>query len=127
MTATEQRVALAEWLGWSCIEDAGGPLMMPDGIVLRGYPPEGAVVGKKLELPDFLNDLNVVHEVLMKLPSDGSWAVYKRALLRTCNFDAENDTVCWMITHNATASQRCEALLRCLGLWKDKTPPQPAP
>ena len=123
MTATEQRVALAKWMGWSHIEDRSKPLMMHEGFAMCGYPPEGIIVGKKLKLPDFLNDLNAVHEALMKLPSDGKWAVYKHALMRICNFDAENDTVCWMITHNATAPQRFEALLRCLGLWKDETQP----
>jgi hypothetical protein len=64
MTDTEQRVAIATWLGWSCIEDNSKPLMMAEGSIMYGYPPKGAVIGKKLELPDFLNDLNAMHSAI---------------------------------------------------------------
>ena len=129
MTPTEQRVTLAEWLGWSCIEDRSKPLMMHEGFAMCGYPPEGAVIGKKLALPDYLNDLNAVHSVEKVLQDKCKyWPDYIDELSKLFRFDFPRQSETnWSQMCHANAAQRCEALLRCCGLWKDETPPRPAP
>ena len=110
MTPTEQRVALAEWMGWSCIETA-------EGSFVYGYPPEGTIVGNTIELPDFLNDLNAVHVAEKKLnPAEG--ARFYWMLAQVVNPLQMADKIEFDLVH-ATAPQRCEALLRCLNLWKE--------
>jgi len=43
------RVKLAEFEGWSRIEDYSESLMMSEGTYVHGYPPKNAIVGKKEE------------------------------------------------------------------------------
>jgi len=126
MTATEQRVAIAKWIGWSCIEDCGKPLMMHEGFAMCGYPPENPIVGKKVSLPDFLNDLNAVHEAEKMLQDKCKyWPDYIDELSKLF-LPTIGTSVLSQMCH-ASAAQRCEAILKVVGLWKDKSPPQPAP
>ena len=62
-------------------------------------------------LPDFLNDLNDMHnaeKVLVRL----QWVSYLRRLQTLCD-----ESVTWPI--HATASQRAEAFLRTIGKWEE--------
>lgn len=113
MTPEQQRIALAEWAGWKRPNH-------PDVMKLKkGWAtpelwwmcPKG-VLRFKHDIPDYLNDLNAVHELEKKLdqsqchtytehlassPQDGTWA----------------GCCMWHIS----AAQRCEALLKTLNLW----------
>ena len=62
-------------------------------------------------LPDFLNDLNDMHnaeKVLVRL----QWVSYLRRLQTLCD-----ESVTWPI--HATAAQRAEAFLKTIGKWKE--------
>ena len=65
MTESEINVAISELLGWSHIENAN--TMAMDGH-WRGYPPKGAIVGRKAPLPNFCDDLNVMRVAADTLP-----------------------------------------------------------
>ena len=106
MTPEQQRIAIAEVCGWTEIE----PCTCCDG-VSRGYTPiPGA---HKKHLPNYLNDLNAMHEaekVLAQRTREdlGSYQLYCRVLL-----DFFGSGV------SCTASQRAEAFLRTIGKWEE--------
>lgn len=102
MTPEEQRIALAEWAGWKELRDGR---YKKDGVVER-FP------------PDYLNDLNAVHEMEIKLGSS-QCAAYRDILEQNNDSYSNMNGSCvdWSLVH-ATAAQRCEALLKTLNLWK---------
>ena len=106
MNPIEQRIAIAEACGWSNIHKA------ENGTSLMGWwhgPPRTSLV-----IPDYLNDLNAMHEAIMAQPQD------VRARI---NFNLAESfrPKKWILdqTVNATAAQRAEAFLKTLNLWKD--------
>lgn len=115
MNENEQRIAIMEELGWSQIEDRSEALMMPEGTCLVGYPPKGAIVGKKQELPDPIHDLNVMHEAVMGQPVE----TRDKINCRLCAIlDSDKANILDQVI-NATSAQRAEAFLRVKGRWKD--------
>ena len=103
MTQEEQRIAIAEACGWTQIESC----TCCDG-VSRGYQPTPGA--HKKHLPDYLNDLNAMHDA--------------EKMLNEKQEDIMNSTL-WDIMNgrkylwHATASQRAEAFLRTIGKWKE--------
>lgn len=95
MTPEQQRIALAKWAGWESNQ--------PSWDYGRGFP------------PDYLNDLNAVHDLEQKL-SFQQQTEYVANLMRL--YKDYPMTSAFM----ATAAQRCEALLKTLNLWKGNTP-----
>lgn len=123
MTSTEIRIALAEWDGWEYHE----PTSETGDIEVYC---KGSLGVRPRELPDYPNDLNAVHELEKKLnPQQESIYVERlSALIMSEAYRMEDDANNrWLkselsstdSTYRATASQRCEALLRTLNLWKD--------
>lgn len=114
MTKREQIIALAELDGWKRICGSNHP------VGFEGYNPSTGVLE---HLPNYLTDLNAVHELEKKLLPEltSRWenflalAVYR-----------EDEDSFWTngIKHiqaycaHATAAQRCEAILRTTGKWK---------
>jgi hypothetical protein len=112
MTPERQRIAIAEACGW----EIKPPLVYaPDGrCVVTDVWTNGQVLSS---IPDYLTDLNAMHEA--------------EKVLRGTDFQQDNDVVfykrwheyqCYLIKRygaSATATQRAEAFLRTLGLWKD--------
>lgn len=66
MTPNERNIAIAEWRGWTQIENTN--TISIDGI-WRGYPPENAIVGKKELIPRYYDDLNAIYGAVNKLGS----------------------------------------------------------
>lgn len=101
MTPEAQRIAIARACGIKNIQKGG-----------YCYIPEGQTWGSSKQLPDYLNDLNAMHEAekILTLDQQCSYAV-KLAKLRNKPYD---DFGCF-----ATAAQRAEAFLRTLNLWKE--------
>jgi hypothetical protein len=93
MNPEQQRIAIAEACGWFFMDDSW-------------HYPNGA---KALSLPDYLTDLNAMHEAEKMLNREsgyheiGGYGLYLVAL-----------------EHNvsSTAAQRAEAFLKTLNLWK---------
>ena len=104
MNPEQQRIAIAEACGWAEIE----PCTCCDG-VSRGYTPTPGA--HKKHLPDYLNDLNAMHEVEASLFGRNDWSAckYERLLTRM--------TSSW--AWHATAAQRAEAFLRTIGKWEE--------
>jgi hypothetical protein len=101
MTPEAQRIAIAEACGWSG---------MSLGSVV-GFTPK-----KKLAtvIPDFLNDLNAMHEAEKVLTYE-QWSRYVDYLI-----DGEDSTAPYRGYEaiHATAAQRAEAFLRTIGKWR---------
>ena len=97
MRYEQQQIAIAK---------ACGRVQRPDGL----WFPEGKNYGSQ-GIPNYLNDLNAMHEaekVLVRL----QWVSYLRRLQTLCD-----ESVTWPI--HATASQRAEAFLRTIGKWEE--------
>lgn len=108
MKEQEQRIALCEWMGWSGI--VNNPCRDPH---VQGFAPHSKHLGLT-SLPD-TNSLDVLHEMEKKLTVDQA-SDYYWSLQGTVNLIG---IPCEAWVYHATASQRREALLRTLGLWKD--------
>jgi len=67
-------------------------------------------------LPDYLNDLNAMHEVEKELPE--GYAHMLRRIVARAHVVIPSD-LCDEYLISATATQRAEAFLRTLNLWKD--------
>ena len=76
-------------------------------------------------LPDYLNDLNAMHEAEKSL-SKFQLQKYGEHLQEIVNYycvgvvsDYPRDFMCLAMIAGATAAQRAEAFLKTLGLWED--------
>ena len=111
MKEEEQRIAIATAAGWTGII-AEGLDMGPAGIEpghLKAYMP--------IPLPDYLNDLNEVHEA-EKVLTEQQCYVYHEKLGNMAAYWQPKDCAPNWIRH-ATAKQRAEAFLKALNLWID--------
>lgn len=103
MKPEEQRIAIAKACGWHnfIINDEYGND--------RALKPEQAfkMNCRFYDLPDYLNDLNAMHEAEKILSYEQNWNYCLS--LRVLTSDNE---------HRATATQRAEAFLKTLNLWK---------
>lgn len=128
MKPEAQRIAIAEACGWC------GPYS--EGEWLLDYGREGGDVygkcvgtqpdGYRDQVPDYLSDLNAMHEaekVLVTEKQCSYFAVRLAELVKGFNYDPFTG-VSGYIWH-ATAAQRAEAFLRTIGKWEDDpvTPP----
>jgi hypothetical protein len=91
MKPEQQRIAIAEACGWTGISNWGA------GGINGKHPKEPWTE----VIPDYLNDLNAMHEAEKKLPDV--------LFVRYANW----------IPPCATAEARAEAFLRTLGKWED--------
>lgn len=114
MTPDEQKIAVAEAVGWTNIGFSG----LYDG--WHGLRPNGKYEERSdwSYLPDYDDDLNAMHEAekhLLRVQV----ADYARNLRQVTLRDALDGTeYYWRIIH-ATAAQRCEAFLKTIGKWKE--------
>jgi hypothetical protein len=108
MTTESQRIAIAEACGW--IHTDENPFER-HGTKITNNIPKGAwhhpvIAGCKLSPPDYLKDLNAMHEA-EKVMAPEQCKQYERWLGESCN----------RVWH-ATAAQRAEAFLRTIGKWE---------
>ena len=111
MTQDEQRIAIAEWCGWTLEDTGNGKCWHKDGIQAEEAPPV------------YQQDLNACHEAEKNLSPEQT-SRYEN-LLALQVFKEDKDEY-WVngIKHinaycfHATASQRCEAL--CRTLWPER-------
>lgn len=125
MTPEQIRILIAEHEGWKLCDEE---IVKPDGTVIDcEFLTEEAV---DQSWPNWPNNLNAVHEVEEALAVDEDlWKQYVVFLggicyesltphLRTAWHDSEQFAD-WVFCR-ATALQRCEALLRTWGLWREE-------
>ena len=105
MNPEQQRIAIAEACGWKT-DKRGLGWLSPRGC----YEPE----------PDYLNDLNAMHEA-EKVLTKANWGGYAAELYRIT--DAHNHGISpnhhWLAVAFSTAAQRAEAFLRTIGKWEE--------
>lgn len=116
MTPFEQRVAIARACGYELLADDSAPRTfrirnVSDNIHFGWSDSEAEAWSA---CPDYLNDLNAMHEAEKTL-TDDQWLQYDEHLACLTVTDASQ---VFKHTH-ATASQRAEAFLRALNLWTD--------
>jgi hypothetical protein len=78
--------------------------------------------------PDYLNDLNAVHELERKLKEDKhAWAKYGKQLQEVVNYyavgvvpDYHRDLRSVAFVAHASAAQRCEAFLKVFDKWESQ-------
>lgn len=116
-----QRIAIAEVCGWA---EAFPPKGKPHELTKRGgillpyhWVQEGTGL-RRQELPDYLNDLNAMHEAEKVLTEEQLWDY----LSHLFHITAVNGKVEPMQQVRAKAAQRAEAFLRTLNLWADDRP-----
>ena len=110
MKPEEQRIAIAEACGWTPTPN-GHYTMDPAGL--------GGQFVHPLNLPNYLNDLNAMHEaekVLIAM-DDGRNAGSTRYLYAA---NLYNLVPIGQQPITATAAQRAEAFLKTLNLWKEE-------
>jgi hypothetical protein len=104
MTNEKINIAIAEACGWTGFN----PDNIPDCLQYTARAPSG----KWGLIPDYLNDLNAMHEA-EKILSDESHADYACELVKTIRRNGE-----WFESVSATAAQRAEAFLRTINKWE---------
>lgn len=106
-----QRIKIAEACGWTFVNRVD---KFPHGL-----PPEGRIHRYTIPLPDYLNDLNAMHEAEKVLNIDQKLQYVE--MLRSIKGPVSRDRtpVTWIYAHLATAAQRAEAFLRTLNLWEN--------
>jgi len=106
MNKEKQRIAIAEACGWTRCRDVGEDPM--------GSPPDH--YGIFDVVPDYLNDLNAMHEAEKTLKSKSiSPTSYASKLQHVCGGDRN---VFDESTVFASAAQRAEAFLKTIGKWE---------
>ncbi len=126
MTPKEQYIAIAEACGWI---NQGVAKKVP-GLEGRWRHPQirNHFVTTDL-LPDYLNDLNAMHEawnecIRGRASLEDAFTHY---LAVACGFDEDQGSITdpnlsvadIAVVSNATAAQRAEAFLRATGRWED--------
>jgi len=143
VTPEAQRIAIAEACGWKLVEKkfprthgtaTGYRYEKEDGAALSGgglfgWGWAGSQQVASSHLPDYLNDLNAMHEAEKTLdskPVDERSMYYDFLLLVTPGWPPwlpsgeppDSFEMDWKIVR-ATAAQRAEAFLRTIGKWVD--------
>ena len=110
MDKEKQRIKIAEVCGWKDI------FVENNRTLLGKHEPES--MGRDyLDVPDYLNDLNAMHEAEKKMTLQQVSDFGKRLERIVIPFHASAN-VSGQIWH-ATAAQRAEAFLRTLNLWEE--------
>ena len=136
MTPEAQRIAIAEFCGWVWYrmpEEPGASrsyrcLFIPEIQEHEGQPECWTVRADMTEnicnmdymvreglVPDYLNDLNAMHEAEMILPEGNGLhgrVVYNNILMQICG----SHSACI----SAKAARRAEAYVRTIGKWRDE-------
>jgi hypothetical protein len=117
MNPEQQRIAIAEACGWNDI--ALRIIAEGTGMDQRVWC-SGTISQGGRELPNYLNDLNAMHEAEKTL-TKANWGGYAAELYRIT--DAHNHGISpnhhWLAVAFSTAAQRAEAFLRTIGKWEE--------
>jgi len=107
MKPEEQRIAIAEACGWKPRNHC------------KGFYREGRD-SYILELPDYLHDLNAMHEaekILIEQGFQDKWLDELAEVVVGANVHW-SDYHCFPQVNRATADQRAEAFLKTIGKWE---------
>ena len=122
MKEEQQRIKIAEACGWTAEQNSNGywrAVNKKHGNAVELWLSEQNVWS--LGIPDYLNDLNAMHEAINTLDQIQMMEFYNNHIYdvvcnnRTSYSGMDHANVC-----NATAAQRAEAFLKTLGLWEEE-------
>ena len=119
MNPEQQRIAIAEACGWR-----KGDLRLswchPDNWSMAKNGSCEVWVSQD-KLPDFLHDLNAMHEAVSIFDYDQAdqFEDHLCDICKRSNDEKENPAPWRFAVVNATASQRAEAFLRTIGKWEE--------
>jgi hypothetical protein len=118
MTDEAMQVAIAEELGWTEVDQKHGRYKWSEDGETR-LPKQWHRVGADFHgLPDYLNDLNAMHEAEKGLDVALRDAYFDH-LWNICDKAQRMAPVSRWLVPNATARQRAEAFLRTVERWVD--------
>jgi hypothetical protein len=103
MTDQQKRIRIAEKCGWTDIKEKWSGIY--------GEPTELGGKNKNYlwrRVPDYLNDLNAMHEAERQILNEETWQIYRHNLTKI-TFNTGEDEV------SATARQRADAFLLTIG------------
>lgn len=116
-----QRIAIAEACGWKCTEHVGGigSHYGPEPSYLWKSP-TGELVGEGFDycLPDYLADLNAMHEAEKTLNKEQCYTFQRWMEELAGEWKGADGPSNWL--WHMTAAQRAEAFLRTIGKWDDQ-------
>lgn len=117
MSPEAQRIAIAEACGWEDLHmtPARFPIEGHSNLFLEGTPPRDKTIWN-LSVPNYLSDLDAMHEAEMSLPADSDDGIDRhsfRTALRAICLNSGNDAM------HAIAAQRAVAFLHTIGKWDD--------
>jgi hypothetical protein len=104
MSDKEQRIAIAKACGWKVRKNA------------HLAKPQGGEWQYMDEIPDYLNDLNAMHEAIGTLLFSQRRA-YRINLKEIMSKKINPAVICYSECIDAPAAQRAEALLKTIGKW----------
>ena len=109
MSPEKQRIAIAEACGWDIDPVEAHGWGSRGQWCVRPNDAKRQLVSRHMELPNYLNDLNAMHEAekAVLLGNDWSW-----------DFMDELERITDKVPHFATAAQHAEAFLRTIGKWE---------
>jgi hypothetical protein len=108
MKPEAQRIAIAETCGWDCDPLEAHEWQSRGQWACRS---DRKLVGLRVNVPDYLNDLNAMHKAEMKL-SDPE-AIKYRCIITSMGINNGYDPFL------APASKRAEAYLKTVNKWED--------
>jgi hypothetical protein len=120
MNLEQQRIKIAEACGWKRVTDGHyESWVSPEGYeyqVMFGWQTykDGTDI-----LPDYLNDLNAMHEAEKTLDDDLDLDYSENIEIATGARWGANNSYDMSKYRSATAAQRAEAFLRALNLWEE--------
>lgn len=124
MNNEEQRIAIAQACGWTCVRPCEMRQIDGEMKVVGIWGESPAPCATMPWVPDYLTDLNAMHEAVNHACETGGFTFQERYVRelravvtrrrRDCN---EMQIDYWMA--EATAGQRAEAFLRTLNLWTE--------
>ena len=125
MTEQQQRIAIAQACGWKWIQtnfEAESGLIGTDSphsgnIPYQGtnYPSNRHLPTYGKAIPDYLNDLNAMHEaekILTEVQFGDYYIEHLKMARGESQYTIDRSMVC------ATAAQRAEAFLKTIGKWE---------
>jgi hypothetical protein len=106
MTPEAQRIAIAEACGMTNVH-----AVVVQNVSFQGDDRHCGITSDQGWVPDYLHDLNAMHEAEKVLSEKQRYEF----VVKLCDVTKGSLSVLCF----ATAAQRAEAFLRCLGNWKD--------
>jgi len=123
MTNEQINIAIAETCGWTdCV-------FVESLKLTKGFPPPnnptiyGTYENGMAQLPNYCNDLNVMHEAERTSTIFKSWRATKTWMDNLCICSdlgrLPESAPDWAFVLQATAAQRAEAFLKTIGEWEE--------